>query len=87
MFDLTDTNNDSNIWGVVMNGKIIGGVVDRKKFIKEFKNLRKNNFINKYVSLFEDERDRLIEIWTDAGRLVRPLINYQEFCLSQQQFI
>ena len=72
-------NRNPYVWGVVMNGKVIGGVDDRELFVKNFKQLRKNGKINKYVSLFEDEIDRLIEIWTDAGRLVRPLINYKEF--------
>ena len=68
-----------------MNGKIVGGVYERQKFVKLFKQYRKNGLIDKYISIFEDEIDRLIEIWTDAGRLVRPLINLQEYDLNHKK--
>lgn len=29
LFEINDMNKDENIWGVVMNGKIVGGVYDR----------------------------------------------------------
>lgn len=62
-----------------MNGKIIGGVHNREKFVSNFKSLRKKGQINKEISIFEDELDRVIEIWTDPGRLIRPLINVEEY--------
>lgn len=69
-------NHDKNLWVVVMNGKIIGGVNNYKRFVLKFRHLRRIGKINKFVSIFENKLDRVIDIWTDAGRMVRPLINY-----------
>lgn len=40
-FEMSDMNRNPYVWGVVMNGKIIGGIDDRELFVKNFKLLRK----------------------------------------------
>ena len=79
-------NFDENLWVVVMNGKIIGGVDNYIKFTEQFRHLRRLGTINNFVSIFENKLDRVIDIWTDAGRMVRPLINYKIFCEKFQKF-
>jgi len=86
-YDIRDMNKNKKIWNVILNGKIVGGIFDWVKFVKNFKILRKKGIINKNISLFEDEVDRIIEIWSDAGRLVWPLINIQEYKNSYHIFL
>lgn len=60
-----------------MNGKIVGGVANNENFTRKFKILRRKGKINKFVSIFENYANREIVIWTDAGRMVRPLFNVE----------
>lgn len=75
LFTITEMNRDESTWVVILNGKIAGGVKDAKKFAEDFKFLRRTGKIDRFVSIFEDPIDRIIDIWSDAGRLVRPLIH------------
>ena len=76
IFEVDEMNDNKNMWCVVLNGKIVGGTNDIEYFGKEFREIRKRGSIHKFVSIFENSEDRCVEIWSDAGRMVRPLVNY-----------
>ena len=78
LFSITDMNKKSKLWLVVVNGKVAGGVFNSEKFVKKFKEMRRKGFMDRFVSIFEDPIDMVIDIWSDGGRLVRPLINLEE---------
>jgi len=83
IFEIDDMNHNMDSWCILLNGKIVGGTNDIKFFGKEFRELRKKGKIHKFVSIFENVEAREVEIWSDAGRMVRPLINYHEFLNKQ----
>lgn len=70
-----------------MNGQIVGGCQEEKRFVEKFKRLRKLGFINYSVSVFENEIDKIIEIWSDSGRMIRPLINRKELEEQKEKFV
>ena len=58
---------------IYLNGKYIGKTNNPEKFVKEFKRKRRLGFLPETVNIYLDDfRD--IHIFTDAGRVVRPLI-------------
>lgn len=79
LFQITEMNKNDRMWIVLINGKVGGGIENASRFIEGFKDLRRRGVIDPFVSVFEDPIDRVIDIWSDAGRLVRPLINLKEF--------
>ncbi len=46
-------------------------------FVKRFKEQRRRGKVSPFISIFADRPNRMVDIWTDAGRLTRPLINLQ----------
>ena len=86
IFKMKEMRYNEDLWAIVLNGRIIGGITDCETFSNEFKKMRRIGKINKYVSIFEDRQDRIIDIWTDAGRMVRPLVNYNELKKNSQKF-
>ena len=59
----------------MLNGCIVGGTSNHIRFINDFKEARSRCDWLKQVSVFQNDMDRFIEIWSDAGRMIRPLIN------------
>jgi DNA-directed RNA polymerase III subunit RPC2 len=78
LFQITEMNTNCKMWIVLINGKVSGGIENASRFIESFKDLRRKGSVDPFVSVFEDPIDRVIDIWSDAGRLVRPLINIKE---------
>lgn len=78
LFSIKDMNKNNKVWLVVVNGKIAGGVCNSEYFVRRIKELRRAGQIDRFVSVFEDPIDMVIDIWSDGGRLVRPLINLAE---------
>ena len=68
-----DFDNIKLFYYVFLNGIILGFVEDPENFIKQFRQLRASEVIDKYVSISEDTIDREIKIFSDAGRIIRPL--------------
>lgn len=85
IFSLTDMKR--GMWLVQLNGKIVGGVSKSHEFVEKLKQLRRRGLIDKYTSILEDYVDKVIDIWTDAGRMVRPLVNYQQLLANADKFI
>lgn len=75
LFSIQDMNR-SGMWAVVLNGKLVGGVREYEKFIDTFKEYRRVQRVPHSVSIYTDDFDHIIDIWSDAGRMIRPLINY-----------
>ena len=75
-----DDDNGRNL--VLINGCIIGSCDSSFKFTKEFNDFRKSDLIDSNVSIIRLIDENEIHIWTDEGRLLRPL-----FALGHQNTI
>ena len=69
-----DELHDLSTYLIILNGLPIGVHYNPKKFINTFRMLRRCGKINEFVSIYENESNRSINIACDNGRLVRPLI-------------
>ncbi|MEM4318678.1 MAG: DNA-directed RNA polymerase subunit B'' [Candidatus Pacearchaeota archaeon] len=67
---------DRGEYDVLWNGKFIGK--SNLDFVKNFKEKRRKGEINKFVSISYDSSAKIISIFSDAGRVVRPLIVVKE---------
>lgn len=65
-------NNEKGEYNVIWNGKFIGRA--DFEFVKNFKQKRRANEIDKFVSISYDKLTKFIYIFSDAGRVLRPLI-------------
>jgi len=59
-------------YDVLLNGKFIGKA--NLDFVKNFKEKRRKNEINKFISISYDKYAKIIHIFSDSGRIVRPLL-------------
>jgi DNA-directed RNA polymerase beta subunit len=59
---------------VMLNGKWIGVCDDPHSFVNELKMMRRSCLLNMETSLTYDPIPKEIRIYTDAGRLIRPLL-------------
>jgi len=62
-----------NATKIFLNGSWIGVHQDPKTLVRDVQQLRRNNQIPAEVSLIRDIRDREFKIFSDAGRVMRPL--------------
>ena len=72
-----DSLNPSDIFNqtkVIINGRWIGVHFEPDKLCQQLLLLRRNNLINRFTSISWNIKDMEININTDDGRLVRPLI-------------
>jgi DNA-directed RNA polymerase II subunit RPB2 len=58
----------------VMADKIIGFAVEPRKFVERFLELRRGFAFDPDTNIRWDDRFHRIEIWTEAGRLTRPVL-------------
>ncbi|KAL7753232.1 DNA-dependent RNA polymerase II [Sorochytrium milnesiophthora] len=75
---------------VFVNGVWVGIHRDPDDLIKTIKSLRRSADINAEVSVVRDIRDKELRIYTDAGRLCRPLFvvtEDQRLALTRQQVV
>ncbi|MEM4647959.1 MAG: DNA-directed RNA polymerase subunit B'' [Candidatus Pacearchaeota archaeon] len=63
---------DEKEYDVLLNGKFIGKA--DLDFVKAFKQARRENKISKFISISYDKYSKFIFIFSDSGRVVRPLI-------------
>jgi len=66
--------SDKRIFTVFLNGNILGVVKDFRKLVRTIKLLRRNGFINSFVSITPHLKTRCVLISADGGRLCRPYI-------------
>lgn len=60
---------------VILNGKIMGSCQDAYSFKKRFNEYRMKNLVDKTTSLVWQRYSNEIHIWSDEGRLYRPLFS------------
>jgi DNA-directed RNA polymerase II subunit RPB2 len=60
---------------VQINGFVIGNTNNPEYLVQEIRKLRSNGFLNKDISVHLDIYLKVIEIWCDPGRYIRPLLN------------
>ena len=63
---------------VFLNGSMIGLHRNPEKLIEDIKILRRNGRINEFVSVYIDTKRKTLNVSSDSGRLVRPLIIVKE---------
>jgi DNA-directed RNA polymerase beta subunit/intein/homing endonuclease len=68
-----DLDQSNNLVKVFVNGSLVGFVEDTEEFIREFKARRKVQDIPRDVSVSFDDFDEEILIYSDEGRLLRPV--------------
>lgn len=61
-----------------LNGRLLGYVEDEINLVNYLKNKRDNNFINKHVSIVFDINLNEIRIYSDGGRMIRPLLKVKD---------
>lgn len=75
--------NDSPIknstYCVLINGSVYCHVIAYEKYVEKFKNLRDKNIIKFDISIYVNHLMKMIEIWSDGNRFIRPLINTKKF--------
>ena len=59
---------------ILINGNWIGFSNDGYKFTTFLRDQRRNNYIDRHVSIIFDIKQREIRIYTDIGRMIRPLL-------------
>ena len=64
----------NNHFKVIVNGKWLGFTKKAVELTNFLKNRRHNNYINKHVSIILDIYKREIRIYSDGGRMIRPLL-------------
>ena len=62
---------------VFLNGNWIGFTEQPHEFISFVKDKRAKNFINRHVSIIHDIYDKEIKIYTDEGRMIRPVLRVE----------
>lgn len=72
----TFTNKGDNL--VLLNGVIIGKIEDSFEFYKEFNIFRNNNLFDKNISIVRLKCEKEIHIYSDQGRMIRPLFNLKD---------
>ena len=61
-----------------LNGRLLGYVDDDISLVNFLKEKRDNNFINKHVSIVLDINFNEIRIYSDGGRMIRPLLKVKD---------
>jgi DNA-directed RNA polymerase III subunit RPC2 len=69
-----DQINSKENFFVFLNGILIGIHRYPKKFVKEFRYLRRKGLINRFVSISLGMRRKSVNIASDYGRLTRPIV-------------
>lgn len=75
---INDFNGKNDKVKVLLNGTILGFSEKPDDFVDEVKEFRDKNIINKYISIVYDSIDQEIRIFSDEGRLLRPLFTVED---------
>ncbi|GLJ17285.1 hypothetical protein SUGI_0299990 [Cryptomeria japonica] len=73
---------------VFVNGEWVGIHHNSDSLVKKLKDLRRKQRIHPQVEIKNDDRQNEIRIFTDAGRVLRPLliVKNKRLCIFRQQF-
>ncbi len=69
---------------ILLNGVIIGHTDDKIKIVNELKELRNNKLLDNFVSISYNDIVKEIRIYSDYGRLLRPLLNTKNMITSDE---
>jgi DNA-directed RNA polymerase III subunit RPC2 len=76
--DITMMNGEEiyapNMFIVMLNGNIIGATNKPKKLIYSIRFLRRKGYLSEFISVYTLNKQRVINISSDSGRLCRPYI-------------
>jgi hypothetical protein len=64
----------TNVYLVILNGRLIGVHNDADGFVRDFRSLRRANEVPPFVSVYKNPLHKTVYIACDGGRLCRPLI-------------
>ncbi|CAI5755801.1 unnamed protein product [Candida verbasci] len=68
------TLHTEGMYGIYLNGTLIGTTRFPVKFVTDFRRLRRNGKISAFVSIYTNTHHQAVHIATDGGRICRPLI-------------
>ncbi|GFG30397.1 hypothetical protein Cfor_05850 [Coptotermes formosanus] len=66
--------NSLQVYMVFLNGNILGVIRDYQRLVRIFRMMRRNGFINGFISIYSQHKHRCVYISSDGGRLCRPYI-------------
>ena len=76
---IDDIELEENIYPkIFVNGILIGVTKESENFINELKDYHKNNLLDKSISFTFDKEENEIKIFSDEGRLLRPVFTINE---------
>jgi DNA-directed RNA polymerase II subunit RPB2 len=78
--------NKNEYTKLFINGNLIGYIPDPKIFVQEFKKHRKNKCIHHHSSIYWQILLNAINIYTDKGRCIRPLLVDSEIKCDIKEF-
>lgn len=67
---------------VILNGRILGFVSDPEAFVSRFRALRSERVFDASISIMHDATLGVVCLWSDDGRILRPLWNLRDFTWS-----
>nr|BAS01416.1 DNA-directed RNA polymerase II second largest subunit [Lotharella vacuolata] len=73
-FDRINKNKFYNFPKVFLNGRLLGFCHNRYLIMKYFVRIRRKNLLYFEISIVSGKNDSNIYIWTDSGRIKRPLL-------------
>lgn len=65
-------------YDVYLNGRLVGATARPEKLASELKDMRSEGVFSSTVSVAVSEKDSEVTIWSDSGRVVRPLIKVED---------
>lgn len=63
-----------SVFGVYLNGTLIGTTRFPSKFVTSFRLLRRTGKVSEFISIYTNSHQMAVHIATDGGRICRPLI-------------
>ncbi|GLJ17287.1 hypothetical protein SUGI_0300040 [Cryptomeria japonica] len=87
VIDNVSSSNSKGATNIFINGDWVGIHHDPDSLVKKLRNLRRKQYIHPHVEIKKDDKQNEIRIFSDAGRLLRPLliVKNQSLCISKQQ--
>ena len=73
-FDISFNENSPDSYTIYINGRWIGNIKSYQSFLQQFKHYRELDIIPSSVSIGIDSIDQEIIIYSDGGRILRPVI-------------
>lgn len=78
----TDVNGE---YVVLINGSIVGSTSNKDALISNFEDMRLSDEIRKDVSIFACTELKMVEIWCDSSRFIRPLLVPSRYSLIKDR--